>query len=155
MKNYLLKCSVVLAFFASLIGLSSCGDDNVALVSSKINGPLGEYFEVVDKPYKVNKTEAKNSISVEIKRTKDGGPTEWWLKSARNRNDYGFTVELMDNDENVLVSKTTTYFSDSEQLIAIIGLEEGESTSLKIEFESDDDKENASKAQKVRVTSHR
>lgn len=138
-----------------MIGLSSCGgDDNIALVSTKINGPLGDQFEVVDKPYKVNKTEGKASIGVEIKRIEEGLPSVRILKNASS-SDYGFTVELLDNDENVLVSKATSYNNDSQQLIGIIGLRVGESTSLKFEFESGDDIENASKAKKVRVASHR
>ena len=69
-----------MALFACLIGLSGCsGDDGIRVVSTNISGPLGEYYEVVDKNYKATVEEGMFkyvSINIEIKRVKEGGPTE-------------------------------------------------------------------------------
>ena len=55
------------------ICLASCGGDGITPVSEKIQGPLGQYFEVVSKDYKVK----DGKVGIEIKRIKEGFPEPW------------------------------------------------------------------------------
>ena len=120
MKHYLLKSSLFLICLACVIGVSSCGgNDSVTVTSTHINGPLGDFFEVVDKPYKIVKEKgSETTISVEIKRIKEGGPKDY-LSGAE------FSLELMDEDENVVDNLYSFGGLDK-----VLSLREGESTSL-------------------------
>ena len=53
--------------------LTACSGSGLKPVSEKIQGPLGEYFEVVTKDYKAK----DGKVSIEIKRIKDGFPEPW------------------------------------------------------------------------------
>lgn len=61
-------------FAAIAILLVACkGGDTMTPVSEKIQGPLGEYFEVVSRDYKA----IDGKVSIEIKRIKEGLPAPW------------------------------------------------------------------------------
>ena len=50
----------------------SGGNGSIKPVAKKINGPLGNFFEVVDRDYKIK----DGNLSVEFQRIESGGPTE-------------------------------------------------------------------------------
>lgn len=66
MKTFKFCIVVILAAI-----MAACkGGGSMTPVSEKIQGPLGEYFEVVTKDYKAK----DGKVSIEIKRIKDGLP---------------------------------------------------------------------------------
>ena len=150
MKKSFLSNAVLLALFACLIGLSGCsGDDGIRVVSTNINGPLGEYFEVVDKNYKATVEEGLGksvTINIEIKRVKEGGPTEASWSSRPT-----FILDFMDEDENVIGSDPTDVVFDDDALEALFSLKEGQSSSIR--FTLDGDEETLSKIKKIKISS--
>ena len=120
-------------FAAAAILLSSCGSSTptVTPVSEKIQGPLGEYFEVVNKDYKINYT---GKISVEIKRIKAGFPEPWEKGMEVGYDDHTFSplfsVEFLDGDGNVVGKDVSDIVDDEGELKSIAVLGVGESASL-------------------------
>lgn len=88
------------------------------LTSTSISGPLGSFFEVVDKEdgYKLDDS---GKMTLEIKRKKKG-------KIESN----SIVVLLLDEDGN-MVANDSEYFSSYSELY---GLREGESTFVSFEF---------------------
>lgn len=121
--------------------LVSCGkSEKLTPEQSKITGPLGEYFEVVEREYSI----IDGKISVEIKRIKTGMPAPW-KEGMEVGYDDGyfephFTIELKDNDGNTLSKDKTDIVFDEEDLktISSIGVDETASITF-------DAKEGASK----------
>lgn len=113
--------------------------DTFSVISTHINGPLGDYFEIVDKNYKAN----HGSITVEIKRIQDGGPTKASWTSQPT-----FILDIMDSDEQPIANDATDVVFEEDQLEAIFALREGESSSLTFDFGRD-----AKKACKLRMAS--
>ena len=68
-----MKALKIYLFAALAVILMSCGGSSMNPVSEKIQGPLGDYFEVVDRDYKPN----SGKVSIEIKRIKEGFPAPW------------------------------------------------------------------------------
>lgn len=123
-------------FFASLMlacfgfVATSCGGGNSdgLTAETKISGPLGEFFEVVDKNYKMTTEEALTKygkISIQIKRIAEGGP-----KDASWSSEPTFNLDIMDADDNVLGSDKSDVVMDKEQLEAIFALGVGETATL-------------------------
>ena len=98
-------------------------------VSEKIQGPLGEYFQVVSKDYKEN----ESTISIEIKRIKDGFPEPWEkgmeVGFSEGKFEPHFTIELQDADGNVISKDKTEIVFDNDDLksIAALGIDESSS----------------------------
>lgn len=116
-----LKLGLFFTGIALCLIMSSCSDDGIKVSSSKINGPLGDYFELVDKNYKVN----DGRITVEVKRIKEGGP-----KEANWNSRPTFVLDVMDGDDAILGNDATDVVFDEEQLEAIFVLREGESSAI-------------------------
>lgn len=115
--------------FATLIALclASCGGDAVIKpTSSKVNGALSEYFEVVDREYKLS----DGKLNVEFKRISEGGPAD-----ASWNADPTFTVELLDDAGNSISTCSTSVVSDQEQLEAVFALGVDETSSITFEFD--------------------
>lgn len=133
--------NLFLLLISAICMLVSCGDSKKLVPEqSKITGPLGDYYEVVDREYSL----IDGKISVEIKRIKDGMPTPW-KEGMEVGYDDGyfephFTIELKDNDGNILSKDKTDIVFDREDLktISSIGVDETASISF-------DAKEGASK----------
>ena len=90
---------------ALAICLVSCGDGSMIVhpTSKKISGPLGKYFEVVDRDYNI----VDNELSVEFKRITEGSP----------KGEYNFiNVDLLDENGNVIESLEKM---DVDNLLAI------------------------------------
>jgi len=126
-KNFLLiVCAVALVF-----GLCSCGGGGVVKpVSEKVQGPLSEYFQVVSKDYKILDDGWGATISVEIKRIKEGFPEPWEAGMEVGYSDGKFeplfTIELQDADGSVVSKDQCDIVFDSDDLkeIAALGVDE-------------------------------
>ncbi|MCR5159031.1 MAG: hypothetical protein K6D37_07920 [Prevotella sp.] len=123
------------------ISLAACsGGGKLTPTSKKVNGPLGKFFEVVERNYKMN----DNELSVEFKRIAEGGPTD-----ASWSSEPTFTVELQDEDGNSIASEHTNVIFNKEQLESVFSLGVDETASITFKF----DKDKAKKATKFKVSS--
>lgn len=123
--------------------LMSCGDsgNTVNPTSEKIQGPLGDYFEVAVKDYKVK----DDKISIEFKRIKEGFPAPW-AEGMEVGNDAGyfepsFTVEFQDADGSVLGKDDTDIVWDEEDLSSLAALSVDESTTITFSCDYEDAKQ--------------
>ncbi len=120
------KQFIMAVFACSFI---ACGNgEKVSPTSQKVNGPLGKFFEVVERDYKMS----ENELNVEFKRIADGGP-----KGASWSSEPTFSVELQDEDGNVLTSKRTDVVLDKEKLETIFSLGIDETASITFKFDED------------------
>ena len=117
--------------------LTACSGSGLKPVSEKIQGPLGEYFEVVTKDYKAK----DGKVSIEIKRIKEGLPEPW--KEGMEVGYDGetctplFSIEFQDGEGNVVGKDAADIISDIDELKAIVAL--GVDESATITFNSEDD----------------
>ena len=122
---------LIVTILLVLLSLSSCNSGGLKPSQTKISGPLGEYFEVVDRDYKVNDSGVCN---IEIKRIKAGFPAPWeeGMEIGYGDGDIepSFTVEFMDEDGDVEYKDGTDIVADQEALEAIAALGVGESTTI-------------------------
>ena len=122
MKKFKLFVMTVLA-----ISMAACGNGGkINPTSKKINGPLGKFFEVVERDYKINDDE----FSVEFKRIAEGGPT-----NASWSTNPTFFVELQDEDGNIISKESTDVVSAQDQLEAVFSLGVDETTSITFKFD--------------------
>lgn len=122
MKTFKLYLLAALA-----ISLAACSEGGkVSPVSKKINGPLGKYFELVEREYKIK----DNDLSVEFKRISEGGPNDasWSTRPT-------FLVELQDEDGNVISSKSTDVVLSKDQLETVFSLAVDETASITFKFD--------------------
>lgn len=113
------------------ISLSACkGDETLSLTSGEIQGPLGEYFEVVAKDYKAE----DGRVAVEIKRIKAGFPKPWKENMDVGYHDGEvepcFTIQFQDADGKIVSNDKTDIVYDIEKLKAIASLSTSESTTI-------------------------
>ena len=125
-----MKALKIYLFAALAVILMSCGGSSMNPVSEKIQGPLGDYFEVVDRDYKPN----SGKVSIEIKRIKEGFPAPWM--EGMEVGYYGgyfeplFSVEYQDADGNVLGKDAADLVFEEDELKAIAALNVGESATI-------------------------
>lgn len=104
------------------------GGGKLTPTAKKVNGPLGKFFEVVERDYKMN----ENELSVEFKRIAKGGPT-----GASWSTEPTFTVELLDEDGNSIASEHTSVVFSKEQLESVFSLGVDETASITFKFDKD------------------
>lgn len=115
----------VMTVFA--ISLAACSNGSkINPTSKKINGPLGKFFEIVERDYKINDDE----LSIEFKRIAEGGPT-----NASWSTNPTFFVELQDEDGNIISKESTDAVSAQDQLEAVFSLGIDETTSITFKFD--------------------
>jgi hypothetical protein len=127
------------AFVLIMMMLASCGGGKngiIKVVSERINGPLGDYFEVVNKDYKVTD---KGTVGIEFKRIKAGFPAPWNENMKVGYSDGYFeplfTAEFQDKDGNTLSKYKMDIVWDREELEELAALRENESTTLKFDVQ--------------------
>ncbi len=115
-----------MAMAVLLLCLAACGSDSrIKPSSKKINGPLGQFYEIVERDYGTN----DGALSVEFKRIAEGGPTDASWTSLPT-----FTVELLDETGNVLSTDESDVVLDAKELEGVFSLAVGESTSITFKF---------------------
>ena len=123
------------------ISLAACGGSGkLTPTAKKVNGPLGKFFEVVERDYKMS----ENELSVEFKRIAEGGPS-----GASWSTEPTFTVELQDEDGNSIASEHTHVVFNKEQLESVFSLGVDETASITFKF----GKDKAKDATKFKVSS--
>lgn len=138
--NYLVIALSVLLVF-------SCGEKGMTPKSSKISGPLRDYYQVVDRLYK---TAGDGTVYIELKRIKDGLPEPWKAEygTVVGWNDGevepGLSVEYFDKNGNI-VGKTKTldlggslFAEDKDNLQNLVNLSVGESCAIRFSLPSND-----------------
>ena len=131
-----------LAMAVLAVSLAACeGSDKLTPTAKRLNGPLGQFFEVVERDYKMSEG---NKLSVEFKRIAEGGPTDASWSSRPT-----FTVELLDEDGNSIASGNTDVVRTEDQLESVFSLGVNESASITFDFDED----NSKNAIKFKVTS--
>lgn len=106
--------------------IAACGNGGKIIpASKKVNGPLGKYFEIVDREYKVD----DETLSIEFMRIAEGGPTD-----ASWSSNPTFTVELQDEDGNLISSNSTDVVFSEAQLESVFSLEVEETASITFKF---------------------
>ena len=112
------------------ISLAACGTGgSINPTSKKVNGPLGKFFEVVERDYKIS----DGKLGVEFKRIAEGGPD-----NASWSSEPTFTVELQDEDGNVIETKSTNVVYTKEELESVFSLGVDETASITFEFDKTD-----------------
>lgn len=120
------------ALFAFALSLLSCGGREVVVTPSKssISGPLGEYFQVVDRNYKVK----DGYINIEIERIETGLPDPlvdgMEVGYNDNRVEPGFVVEFLDENGDILCKDQTDIVWNKDELVAVVALGVGETSSI-------------------------
>ncbi len=143
MLKHFFGTSFILVCF-TLVAISCSGGGNELTADTKITGPLGKFFEVVDKNYKILEDESSVRISIQIKRISEGGP-----KDASWESRPEFKIEVLDSDDDLITSDATHLVFDEKQLNAIFALGVGETTNLTFTF----DEKKLENAHKVKVSS--
>ena len=120
---------IIIAFVAVI--LYACkGGDTISPTSEKIQGPLGQFFEVVTKDYRAK----DGKVSVEIKRKKAGFPKPWKEGMTVGYSDGEFepcfTIEFLDTDGNVVSKDKTDIVFDRDELNVIASLSTDESATI-------------------------
>ena len=124
-----------LVFIAFHLFACNSGDD-IKPISPKINGPLGKFFEIVDRVYVIK----DGNVSVEFKRIANGGPITAYEVVGNNSSTASFLVELLDNTGNVISSKEidpfNSHLGSDKQLEMVFSLGIDETSSIIIDFGS-------------------
>lgn len=120
-----------LALFALvLVAFTSCGK-GITPVTEKIDGPLGDYFEVVSKPYQANE---EGMVALELKRIKDGLPAPWQQGMAMGTDDNTFEpvfkAEFIDKEGKVFSTDETDISFNRSELTDLFKKPVGEIGSL-------------------------
>lgn len=137
------KLTILLTAIIAL-AIASCNDGGklskkattISPASEKINGPLGDYYSVENRNYKV----LNNSVvRVEFKRVKDGMPAPW-RKNIPLGNVFGcyeptFTVEFLDEAGNVVGKNMTDVVGQKDELQILTGNKIGESSTVTFHVE--------------------
>lgn len=110
-----------LILFLVTVCLASCGGSGLKPISNKIQGPLGKFFEVVDRNYSLK----DGQVAIEFKRIAEGGP-----KDASWSSSPTFTVELLDADGNVVASDETDVVFDEDPLEGVFSLGKDETKTI-------------------------
>ena len=117
------KSSLILALAALLLGsaMVSCSmGQSVEPAKTSISGPLGAYFKVVDRPYKIR----NGVVNLEFKRVRPGFGSD----------NPTFSVELMDKEFDVIAKAQTSILFDNEmKSLASLGI--GESGTISFSFD--------------------
>lgn len=128
---------IYLAIFTMCI--ASCGDGGKILpASKKINGPLGKFFEIVERDYKLE----EGKVSIEFKRISEGGPNDASWSSRPT-----FTAELLDEDGNSISTESSDVVRTKDQLETVFALGVDETATITFTFD------NYKKAAKFKVSS--
>lgn len=122
----LIFCSLVSALLFTGCG----GNKGITPAKETISGPLGQYFKVVNRSYKIN----EGKVNIEIERIEDGLPDPWEegieVGYSDNRVEPGFVVEFMDEDGDVVCKDQTDIVWTKDELVSVVALAVGETSTI-------------------------
>ena len=140
----------VLFAFCIATFLVSCGGNDVESLkpeNSTVKGDLKDYFEVVDKDYKIVEDGINHVVNVELKRTSNALPFDpqtgnfsygTWNGNNDEEITLEFGCELLDKDGNIVQTikpgESGWYGTESEDVETLMKLNEGETGTLKIKI---------------------
>ena len=131
----------------STLFIVSCGEDSMKPRSTKIAGPLGEYFGIVDRAYKAAND---GTVYIEFTRVKDGLPEPWVIENGMTVGwndgevEPNLSIEFFDKNGNIvgksktLDLKSSHFNDDQDNLQKLVNLSVGESCSINFDLESSD-----------------
>ena len=118
----------VLAVAACL--MAACQSSGIHPVSEKIQGPLGSYFVVVDKAYKV----VDGKVAIELKRIDDGFPRPWTegmqIGYSGGTCEPLFSIEFQDGNGSVVAKARNEIATNQKELETLAALRVGEAATL-------------------------
>ena len=135
--------SLMQSMLITLLLFVSCGDKKTELTAldKELSGPLSGYYQVVDKPYKIND---KDIIGITIRRTAESLPfdpdnTDSYaiIRTAHSgESQVGLGITIFDKDENVIdiiqaTAKGLSGVYSSDDIDALIQLKQGETTTVR------------------------
>ena len=134
MKNTKIFCIIsLLALFFSCGGNSTSEkaekektDDCVEVTSASLSGPLGKFFEIVPKSYKIDKSGYYAQVRVEVKRIAEGLPEPWSPSISNEDIDVDIKCQFFDEDGTLLNDEISLFDKDE-----LFGLGVDESTFIK------------------------
>lgn len=120
----------IIPVFMLLASFISCGGGNakseeneksepmVSVTKEKISGPLGKYFAVEKKDYKIT-NDYSDKVYFEIKRISEGMPEPWTEGTNLDDWDVDMDITVQFFDESGMVVEKTTLNLDRDELIAL------------------------------------
>lgn len=124
----LIKLSLMLPAMAMAAGCA--GNMEVIPENETVSGPLGEYFSIVYRTYKID----DGSINVEFKRIADGLPAPWNedipLGYGARHAEPELTIEFLDKDKDIVSTDDTNIIWDMDDLESLVGLNVGETSTI-------------------------
>lgn len=126
--NPLIKLSYILPIMAFAAGCA--GNREVTPENETISGPLGEYFSIVNRTYKIN----DGTVNVEFERIADGLPAPWNKDIPLGYGAYhaepGMEIEFLDKDKDIVSTDNTDIIWDMDDLESLVALNVGETASI-------------------------
>lgn len=129
----LFSLSIIAALVACMM-ISCSGGDSIKATQKSINGDLKDYYEVVEKDYKVND---KGMVNIELKRIKEGMPGKWDKKmnmgvytEGAGVYEIAFIAEFLDKDDNVIEKVSSSIVEDLQSLQDIVAINVDETSSI-------------------------
>jgi len=127
-----MKAIYYLAFAIMALSVISCDDkkDGFRPEQAKISGPLGDYFEVIDRSYGIK----DGRVMVEIKRIKKGLPAPWEEGISVGYQDGCckplFSIEVKDEKGDIIAKDESDIVWEEDELRAIVALSVDETSSI-------------------------
>lgn len=141
------KISCTLIIFFSTVLFFSCGESGMKPKNIRIAGPLGDYFEIVDRAYKAAND---GTVYIEFKRIKEGLPEPWVSEYGKTVGwndgevEPNLSIEFFDKNGNI-VSKSKTlelssnhFNDDKDNLQKLVDLSIGETCSINFDLKTSD-----------------
>lgn len=120
---------------AAALIVASCGNDVITPSDTDIQGPLGDYFSLVQREYKPS----EGNVTFEIERVKEGMPEGWTQGMELGKEDGCFeislTAELLDDNDNVVGKKTFQLPKNKEALDALVATDVNANASFTVGVE--------------------
>lgn len=146
MKNrIILLIASILFLFASCVN-GGKGDNILRPKQERIQGPLGEFFKVVDRTYSIRTVQfglgTKLQVNIEIERIKEGLPKPWnehlrkIVGDESGQLEPSFTVEFLDGGGDVVCKSESHVYSNKSELQSLVDLSVGESCSISFDVDT-------------------
>jgi len=126
-----MKREIIIIMTLALSFLTSCtGSKGITPSKDAISGPLGQYFKVVNRTYKIY----NGKINVEIERIAEGLPDPWEegieVGYSNNNVEPGFVVEFMDASGDIVCKDQSDIVWTKDELVSVVALLVGETSSI-------------------------